>query len=96
MSYTDTVTQVGVGVSKELLLANIASPVVAFSVVTVGDGVRYTVEHLIGGNRWFPHPTVQNQTEDAYGYYPHPIAGIRVNVLEGDNVGVMLSVLGAK
>lgn len=94
MNYSQSKVQVGVGSSDACILTSNNVFSIAFSVRATDELTKYTVEHLIGGDVWFPHPEVAAKVGNSYGYYPHPISAIRVTITEGTGA-VELSVITA-
>lgn len=94
MNYSQTTVQGGVGSADPITLISNNVVSVAFSIQATDQTTKYTVEHLIGGGVWFPHPDIDKVTGNNYGHYPHPISAIRVVVTEGTGA-VELSVITA-
>lgn len=91
-----TISQTDVGSSSEQNIYfpdTIRNPFnIGFGCVVAGTVDDYTIEHTfdsladIAANNatWFPHPSVENASDDADGTYAFPVTAIRITIATGD------------
>lgn len=84
------ISRSGVGSSSVTVLDHNRNPFnVGFGCVVTGTVSDYTIEHTFDNvmqgvtPRWFPHPSVVNQSSNQDGTYAFPIQAMRITIATG-------------